>query len=202
MNTKTLIIILSCLILAVVAQAAPDLTETIKNLNTAYRGESNAHQRYATFAKKADEEGFPQVAKLFRAASQSEQIHRDAHKAAIEKLGGVAEQVTLDEVKVGTTRENLEAAIKGESYERDTMYPEFLKKAQADKAEPAVRTFHFAKEVEAGHAKLYQEALDNLGKNIPTDYFVCTVCGNTVTVLPSKKCPVCHNKRDKYVKIT
>lgn len=175
--------------------------QTIKNLNTAFQGESNASNRYAAFAQKAESEGFAQVAKLFRATSASEAIHRDTHKAAILKLGGTVDSFKLDEVVPGTTAENLKAAIKGESYERDTMYPEFLAAAKADDAKPAIRAFQFAAAAEKEHAKLYQEALDQLGKNPPQEYYVCQVCGMTLTSLPAKKCPVCHNGIDEFKKI-
>lgn len=175
--------------------------QTIKNLNTAFQGESNASNRYAAFAKKAESEGFGQVAKLFRAASASEAIHRDTHKAAILKLGGTVDSFKLDEVVTGTTAENLKAAIKGESYERDTMYPEFLAAAKADDAKPAIRAFQFAAAAEKEHAKLYQEALDQLGKNPPQEYYVCQVCGMTLTSLPAKKCTVCHNGLGEFKKI-
>lgn len=187
--------------LAVNAQGAAEPTQTIKDLNAAYQGEANAHERYSLFAKKANEEGFPQVARLFRATSKSEQVHRDTHKEAIEKLGGKVAELTPEKVNAGTTRENLEAALKGETYERDTMYPEFLKKAREAKAEPAVRSFIFAKAAETEHVKLYKDALDNLGNNTKVDYFVCTVCGNTDTELPAKKCPVCRSPVEKFVKI-
>ena len=184
------------------ATAATDLDQTIKNLNAAYQGESNAHHRYALFAKKADEEGYPQVAKLFRATSRAEQIHRDTHRKTIEKLGGNVEEFTLDEVTVFSTSDNLKSAIEGESYERDTMYPEFMARAKKDGSRDAVRTFRFALEAETEHAKLYTDALANLGNNSEADYYVCTVCGNTVTLLPQKKCPVCRNKVDKYEKVS
>lgn len=175
--------------------------QTIKNLNTAFQGESNASNRYAAFAKKAEAEGFAQVAKLFRAASASEAIHRDTHKAAIIKLGGTVDSFKLDEVVPGSTAENLKAAIKGESYERDTMYPEFLATAKSEDAKAAIRAFQFAAAAEKEHAKLYQQALDQLGKNPLQDYFVCQVCGMTLTALPAKKCPVCHNGLDEFKKI-
>jgi rubrerythrin len=200
MKTKSLIAMLGSLLLAAHTNASAG-PETIKNLNAAYRGESNAHNRYALFAEKADKDGFPQVAKLFRAASRAEQVHRDTHRAAIQKLGGTVEEFTLDVVIPGSTRENLEAAIKGESYERDTMYPEFLKQAEATDASPAVRSFTFALAAEKEHAQLYKAALENLGNNARVDYYVCTVCGNTLSVLPEKKCPVCRNKLDKFEKI-
>ena len=176
--------------------------KTIDNLNAACRGETNANHRYTLFAQKAEAEGYAQVAKLFRAAAQSEAIHRELHKSAIISLRGKADEIKLDEVKVGTTKENLEAAIKGESYERDSMYPEFLSQANQDKATAAVRSFTFAVNAEKEHAKLYQDALDNLGHNAATDYFVCSVCGFTTTQLPAKNCPSCHNGVEKFLKIS
>lgn len=175
--------------------------QTIKNLNAAFQGESNAANRYAIFAKKADEEGFAQVARLFRAASASEAIHRECHKDAIVKLGGTVATFQLDPVTAESTADNLRAAIKGESYERDTMYPEFLALAKKDDAKAAIRTFQFALAAEKEHAKLYQQALDTLGTNITADYYVCQVCGMTLTALPAKKCPSCHKSRNEYKKI-
>src|SRR6516162_1694239 len=122
-------------------------------------------------------EGYAQVAKLFRAAAQSEAIHRELHKSAIISLGGKAGEIKLDEVKVGTTKENLEAAIKGESYERDSMYPEFLSQARQDKAAAAVRSFRFTVNAEKEHAKLYQEALHvapDSGPGAGSDFPSCT----------------------------
>ncbi|MCX6935756.1 MAG: rubrerythrin family protein [Verrucomicrobia bacterium] len=196
------IILFLLAIAAIPAFAASSASpQTIKNLNTAFQGESNASERYAAFAKKADSDGLPQVAKLFRAASAAEAIHRDNHKDAIIKLGGEVESFKLDEVKPSTTAENIKAAIKGESYERDTMYPEFLAVAKADGAKAAIRTFQLALAVEKQHALLYQNALDNLGKNAPGDYYVCQVCGATLSELPAKNCPVCRNGRDEFKKI-
>jgi rubrerythrin len=175
--------------------------QTIKNLNSAFQGESNAANRYAAFAKKADAEGYAQVAKLFRAASAAEAIHRNTHQETIMKLGGKVDTFQLESVTVGTTEENLRAAIKGETYERDTMYPEFLATAKSDDSQPAIRTIQFAHTAEKEHAKLFQEALDSLGNNAPTDYYVCQVCGMTVTQLPPVKCVSCRNSRDEYKKI-
>jgi rubrerythrin len=176
--------------------------QTLKNLNTAFQGESNAANRYGKFAEKAVAEGNAQVAKLFRAAAAAEAIHRDTHKAAITELGGTPNTFTLDVVEPGATADNLRAAIKGESYERDTMYPEFLTMAKTDDAAAAIRTIEFALAAEKEHAKLYQEALDNLGKNAKADYYVCQVCGMTVTEMPAKKCRSCRQSRDKYKMIS
>jgi len=194
--------IICALVLAAVGipafAASSASTQTIKNLNAAFQGESNASNRYAAFAKAADQQGFPQVARLFRATSASEAIHRDTHKAAIIELGGTVESFKLDEVNPGTTADNLKASIKGESYERDTMYPGFLATAKADDAKAAIRTLQFALAAEKEHAMLYQQALDQLGKNPSQDYFVCQVCGMTLTELPAKKCPSCRKSRDEF----
>lgn len=174
--------------------------ETLKNLNTAYQGESNAANRYAKFAQKAEDEGHKQVAKLFRAASEAESIHRDKHKATILELGGKVDTFALEEVVVGSTADNLAAAIKGETYERDTMYPEFLEQAKKDDSRPAMLTLQYAMTAEKEHAKLYQDALDNLGHNAPADYYVCQVCGMTLTEMPAKRCPSCRKPADEVYK--
>jgi rubrerythrin len=172
--------------------------QTLKNLNAAFQGESNASHRYAQFAEKAQAEGYAQVAKLFRATSAAEAIHRETHKQAILDLGGTVATFQLDPVTPGTTADNLRASLKGETYERDTMYPEFLTKAKADDAREAIRTLEFAQAAEKEHAKLYQNALDHLGQNAVANYYVCQVCGMTLTELPAKKCPSCHKNVSEY----
>lgn len=194
----------AALVLALPAPAAaPPAASTLDNLQAAYDGESNASAKYAAFAKKADEEGYGQVASLFRAASRAEQIHAATHAGAIKKLGGVPKaDVKAPEVK--TTKENLQAAIAGESYERDTMYPEFLAKAKKDANRDAIETFNFAKAAEAEHARLYSESLarlDSLKGSKAVTYYVCTVCGFTTTKLDFAKCSVCFNPKDKYTPI-
>lgn len=174
--------------------------QTLQNLNAAYQGESNAAARYAKFAQKADEEGYPQVAKLFRAASGAESIHRDTHKKTILELGGTVDSFELEDVVAGTTADNLRAAIKGETYERDTMYPGFLAQAKKDNSRPAMLTLQYAMTAEKEHAKLYQEALDNLGKNASADYYVCQVCGMTLTEMPNKRCASCRKPADEVYK--
>jgi rubrerythrin len=204
MKTKLSPIIAATLALLVFTGTARSAVseQTLKNLNTAFQGESNASNRYDAFAKKADQDGFAQVAKLFRAASAAEAIHRDTHKAAILELGGTIATFQLDPVTPGATADNLRAAIKGETHERDAMYPEFLAVAKADDAQAAIRTLQFALAAEKEHAKLYQLALDTLGKNTAADYFVCQVCGMTLTELPAKNCPSCHKSRIEYKQIS
>ncbi len=172
---------------------------TLQNLQTAYNGESNAHARYLAFAKKADADGFAQAAALFRAAARAEQIHAANHAVVIKKLGSTPE-AKIEAPVVKSTKENLEAAVKGETYERDVMYPDFLKQARADKNTAAIQTFNFAKSAEAEHAKLYTNAAADPEKMKAkgVKYEVCTVCGYTVPKVDFAKCPSCFSPKEKY----
>ncbi len=186
------------------AAAAATAAKTVDNLNAAFNGESNAHARYLAFAAKAGEEGYGEVASLFRAAARAEEIHAANHAAVIKKLGGVP-KADIQAPDVKSTKENLEAAIKGETYERDTMYPEFLAQARKEGQRDAIETFNFAKSAEAEHAKLYTAALAGLGAlkgSSAKPYYVCTVCGFTTTQMNFDKCPVCFNPKDRYVQVS
>jgi rubrerythrin len=175
---------------------------TLENLNAAYNGESNAQARYTAFAKKAQEEGYLKVASLFRAAAKSEEIHAANHAKVIKQMGG-ASKATIEAPVVKSTKENLEAALAGESHERDSMYPAFIAQAEKDKNKAAVKTFTEAKGVEANHAKLYTAALANLeawkvGGVVFSD---CGECGNTVEKVDFVKCPVCGEPRSRYFEV-
>lgn len=172
---------------------------TLDNLVAAYSGEMNAHARYLAFARQADKEGYTQVASLFRAAARAEFIHAENHAAVIRGLGGKPE-VTVASPEVKSTRENLKVAIEGESYERDTMYPQFIEQARRDRNREAIKTFNFARTAEASHAKFYQQALDNLEswRGEKKSFYVCNVCGETLTELPSEKCPSCFSPREEF----
>ncbi len=161
---------------------------TIDNLNKALRGETNASYKYELFAKKADEENYKQVAKLFRAVSIAESIHRNNHKAVILSLGGKPDVIKYDSIKVGATKENLQGPLKGEAYERNVMYPNFIKQAKMDKLPDAVQTFTFAAQAETQHEKLFEDALKNLGKNKKVDYCVNRVSGATYAINTNSKC--------------
>lgn len=196
------------LVLAVALIALPTgaaaASKTMDNLQAAYNGESNAHARYLAFAEKADQEQYGEVASLFRAAAKAESVHAANHAVVIKKLGGSPE-AKIETPVVKSTQENLEAAIKGESYERDTMYPEFLKQAREDGDRDAVRTFNLAKTAETEHARLYTEALSNLAtlKNSKAkEYFVCTVCGMTTPKIDFSKCPSCFSHKDKFERVS
>ena len=135
-------------------------------LKEAFAGESQANRKYLAFAAKADQEGYSQVARLFRAAADAETVHAHNH---LRTLGGIK-----------STKENLQEAIAGETHEFKKMYPEMIDAAKAEANKAAERTFNFANEVEKVHAQLYQKLLDGLGKskeNYP--YYVCPVCGFT-----------------------
>jgi rubrerythrin len=174
--------------------------KTLANLQAAYDGESNAHARYLAFAEKADTEGYGQVGSLFRAAARAEQIHLTHHAAVIHQMGA-APHVVIEMPVMKSTRENLEAsANKGEAYERDTMYPGFIKQAQAEDNGAAVQTFEFARKAEAQHFRLFTEALNNLDamKDKGHTYYVCTLCGYTSGEAPSGDCVSCSSPREKY----
>jgi rubrerythrin len=172
---------------------------TIKNLMAAYEGESNAHAKYMQFAKKADSEGLPGVASLFRAAGRAEEIHAANHARVIKQLGGEA-KCEIHSVEVASTLENLKAALNGEQYEIDVMYPEFLAEASVHDSKAAVRTFTGAMEAEKTHARLYGEAVALLegGKmnswiSATREFYVCPVCGYTSeNEEEHERCPVCN----------
>lgn len=163
-------------------------SQTEKNLKEAFAGESQANRKYLAFAKQAEAEGFKQIAKLFRAAAEAETVHAHAHLRA---LNGIK-----------TTKENLQAAINGETHEFKKMYPEMIAKAKEEGWKQAEISFHYANQVEKIHAALYEKALANLGKNIEVDYYVCSVCGNTVEGQAPDKCPICGVPASKFIRIS
>ncbi len=186
------------------ASAASSVVEsvTLANLQTAYNGEMNAHTRYLAFAKDADEEGYAPVASLFRAAARAEEIHARNHEVVI--LGmGASPKANIEPVVVRSTHDNLEAAIKGEVYERDEMYPAFLRQARSERNQAAGRTFHLAQKAETEHAALFTQALKELerlrGEAIV--YYVCPVCGFTAAKADGSRCPVCSHPTDRFEKV-
>ena len=186
------------------ARPTPQLANvTLENLETAFNGESNAHARYLAFAQEADKEGYFQIASLFRAAAHAEEIHAKNHANEIKTLGGTP-QAKIDIPVVKATKENLEAAIKGETYERDVMYPEFYKQARTAGIAGAVQTINYASAAEAEHAKLFTSALNNLAtmRAKGVTYYVCTICGYTTTNLDFAKCHTCYSPKEKYVAVT
>ena len=175
-------------------------TETLQNLQTALNGERNAHARYLMFAEQADKEGDGAVASLFRAAAAAEEVHGNNHEQTLRKLGRTP-RVKMDTPVVKSTRENLEAAIDGETHEWRTMYPGFIEQARKDAYVPAIVTLTQAKNTEEEHARFFADALKNLDalKGSPArTYYVCTVCGFMTKDLNFEKCRNCFKPKEKY----
>jgi rubrerythrin len=178
---------------------------TVQNLLAAFEGESNAHAKYTAFAVKADEDELHGVASLFRAAARAEQIHAANHSHVLHQLGSRSE-CEIHPVEVKNTLENLKAALNGEQYEIDTMYPGFLEEATERKNTAAIRTFTGALEAEKTHARLYSEAIALLtaGKKDSwiaeaRDFYVCPVCGYTSeTEEEHERCPVCNCRWERF----
>jgi rubrerythrin len=164
--------------------------KTEENLQEAFGGESKANRRYLFFAEKADKEGYPGVAKLFRAAAESETIHARNHFVALDAIG--------------TTKENLMAASIGEHQEFTGMYPGFIEKAKEERNDRADRSFAMANAVEKIHHGYFEEALKEVkeGRKLEEKtYYVCQVCGNTVAGSPQDKCSVCGAPKERFKKI-
>jgi len=164
---------------------------TADNLNEAFAGESQANRKYLAFAKKADEDGRPQIAKLFRAAAAAETVHAHAH---LRVMGGVK-----------STAENLQAGIDGEGAEFQEMYPQFVAEAEAEGNRPALISFKNAMAVEEIHHGLYSEALGShqAGSDLaPAAIHVCEICGNTVIGPRPAKCSVCGAPAERFTEVS
>ncbi|MCF0247751.1 MAG: rubrerythrin family protein [Synergistes sp.] len=161
------------------------MSKTQENLAAAFAGESQANRKYLMFAEQAEKEGFAGVAKLFRAAAAAEQIHAFAE---FKTNGGV-----------GTTAENLKAAIGGETYEFTEMYPPMIEQAKAENNNEAARVFNLANEAEKVHAKLYTEALNDMNGS-EADYYLCPICGYIHKGETTSPCPICGAKASVFQK--
>jgi len=165
------------------------MAKTLEDLQNAFAGESQANRKYLAFAKKADDEGYAQAAKLFRAAAEAETVHAHNHLRA------------MDGIK--STLENLKEAVGGETYEVESMYPPMVAHSEEEGNKRASVSFKYALEVEKVHAKLYKEAVENINKKEEVyDYFVCPVCGFTTPRFAPDKCPVCGAAGAKFLKIS
>ncbi len=164
--------------------------KTEQDLKDAFAGESQANRKYLAFSKKAELEGYPRAAKMFRAAAAAETVHAHNH---LRELGGIR-----------STRENLSEAISGESYEFQSMYPRMLEDAKIESKDGALKSFHYANEVEKIHAALYKKILESLeqDKGKDSDFYVCQVCGYTHegTGAPDE-CPVCKSKSRAFSRV-
>jgi len=164
--------------------------KTERNLQEAFAGESQANRRYLFFAEKADKEGYPQVARLFRAVADAETVHAKNHFNAMDG--------------VGTTKENVMAGAQGEHYEFTRMYPPFIEDAERENNTRAQRSFEWANEVEQVHHKHFEGVLKALNEGTSLEeesYYVCQVCGNTVPGAAPEKCPICGAPATSFKRI-
>jgi rubrerythrin len=167
------------------------MPKTDGDLKAAFAGESQANRKYLAFAKKADAEGLPQVAKLFRAVAAAETVHALNHFRAMDG--------------VGSTLDNIKTAIAGENYEWMTMYPEFIKDAEVESMKRALNSFKMAWEVEKIHEELYRKAMQAVESKEPqaeVDYYVCPICGYTHEGPMEGNCPICKTSANKFERIS
>ena len=165
------------------------MANTQENLKEAFAGESQANQKYRAFAKKAEKDGFPNIAKLFRTTAEAERIHAEGHLGAIDMID--------------TTASNLKAAIEGETYEFTSMYPPMLQQAEAENHK-AKRMFGYAVEAEKIHAQLYQKALEAVerGEDLSEiNVYLCPYCGHIELGSPPEACPICGAKAKAYIQV-
>lgn len=165
------------------------MSSTTENLENAFAGESQANQKYRAFAKKAEKEGFANIAKLFLTTAEAERIHAEGHLKALDM--------------VGSTADNLQAAINGETHEFEDMYPPMISQAEAEGHKAKVM-FKFASKAEAVHAQLYNKALEAVQKGVDLDtseIYLCPVCGHIELGTPPERCPICGAKAHIFEKV-
>lgn len=165
------------------------MPNTTDHLKDAFAGESQANQKYRAFAGKAEQQGLPNIARLFRTTAEAERIHAEGHLGAMDGIG--------------STADNLQTAISGETYEFTEMYPPMLEQAEAE-GHKAKRMFGYAVKVEAVHAKLYKLALEaaERGEDLSeTRFYLCPICGHIEFGNPPDACPICGAKAAKYVEV-
>jgi len=199
--TRLLLLILA---VGMITGCATTPVKTIENLKAAYNGESTASAKYASFAERAKSEGFDTVAVMFLATSKAEAIHAANHLKVLEKLGEKISGPQIGSFTTLTTAENLMDAIKGETYEIETMYPGFIIVAGTEKSKDAVKSFTWALDTEKKHQLFYKTALSALNsggeKNLPVKWFVCPVCGNTYDAgTLTAKCDFCMTPKEKFI---
>ena len=176
-------------------------TKTIENMQSAYKGEKTATAKYEAFSKKAEEEGYHNIALLYNAVSAAENIHAINHKAVIEDAGATVPVIT-PEYTIKTTKENLADDINGEAYEAKIMYPDFLKTAEIADNQIAFLSLTYAMKTELKHKYFFEQALGDINSNtlnsLPSKYFVCPACGNTYSTAP-KHCDFSLTDREKFI---
>jgi rubrerythrin len=190
--------------IGLISGCASNPVKTIENLKAAYNGESTASAKYAAFAERAKAEGFDTVAVMFMATSKAEAIHAGNHLKVLEKLGQKINGPELGSFTVQSTAANLADAIKGESYEIETMYPGFIETAKSEKTSDAVKSLTWALDTEKKHLDFYTKALTAINsgteKGLAVKWFVCPVCGNTYDAgTLTAKCDFCMTPKEKFL---
>ena len=175
--------------------------QTAKNLRAAYQGEAEAASFYFRCARQAEREGYPDMARLFRAAAASEEIHRANHLRALRSLGETVPRLKPSDEQSKSTRENLAASAADERQECRVMYPEYYRTARRENVPAAMQTFRYAREAERAHARLFTRAYHRAGQRAPTGYFVCRTCGMTVTNRVPAVCPTCRGSGLNYKRV-
>ena len=202
MKSRILIGVLCFAVAAVTVNGCKKQEVTVDNLKKAITGETTASAKYAAYSKKAKEEKFDKIARLFEAASMAEAIHAKKHTEVLAAAGLKMDPIT-PQFSVKSTKENLRDAINGESYEIETMYPEFIKKAKDEMKDDVAVSFDAAYKVEKKHNDLYTAALGALEKNdlkaLPDAYSVCPVCGNTFDNRVPDTCEICGVPKKKFM---
>lgn len=177
-------------------------SKTIENMQAAYKGEKTATAKYLAFSKKAEEEGYHNIALLYTAVSAAENVHATNHKAVIEDAGASVPVIT-PEFKVKTTKQNLSDDINGEAYEAKTMYPDFLKTAETANNQIATLSLTYAMKTELKHNFFFTQALGDINSNtsnsLPSKYFVCPACGNTYANKAPKHCDFSLTEGEKFI---
>jgi len=174
---------------------------TASNLRSAFGGESMAHMRYKIWAVQADDEGFPNVARLFRAVSYAEEVHATNHFTELRNEVEAFSVTSMAGFGLATTAENLEGAIEGETFEITEMYPAYLQTAQFQGEKGAERSFHYALAAEKIHAAMYQkakQAVDSGNDMKLGPVQICDNCGYTTEGEIPDKCPVCGVGKNKF----
>lgn len=186
------------------ASSADAKAKTTENMQAAFKGETTASAKYAAYSKRAGEDGYHEIALLFKAASVAENIHANNHKAVLQE-SGVNVPVIKPEFTVKTTKENLQDAIAGETYEVTTMYPEFLTTANAAGNQLALISLNYAYKTEKKHKAFYETALaalqNNSVKTLPIVFYVCPTCGNTYETAAPARCGISMTGGSKFIKI-
>ena len=205
---STFFIISSAMILALVSYnftlVNKSVLKTSENIKTAIIGESTANAKYLAYSQKAKQEGYDKIALLFEAASKSEGIHANNHKAVLEQLGIQIEDFK-PKFEVRSTKENLQDAVEGESYEVATMYPDFIKTSDKENANLATISFNYAYQTEKKHKELYKDVLEKLNNkkeaSLASNYFVCPTCENTYANEAPKRCGISMTSKDRFIEI-